>query len=112
MDAIEKMGVIDRFGWPVPFSLEFFTANVLKQSGGELMVINHAVIYAFIPKKRLSTPHAFVNKKVKMQTENQLFNIAIVMFSPADRGYVPTGEIIKVHARLITKFNGRKIKWQ
>ena len=102
---IWEMDKVDHTGRPVPFSITFITADRTRNTGGEIINISEAqkcvgkqsgsVLYA-TPVNASSTnsvardPH---------HRENETRNIFIPI----------SGQVRKVHLRLITQLNGKKI---
>lgn len=97
--VIEEMDKLNGDGKPIPFSIKFITADRTRRIGGEIITIEKAekcvgkkgekVIYA--------TP---VNpSKPANHFENQTRNINI----PG------SGQVRKIHTRLIIEFNGLKV---
>lgn len=120
MDLVEARNIINRIdhlGQPIPFSIEFFTANVSKQTGGELIKLDFAV-------KNFNFKRKFVNKvkptvsvsdkpltdRQESHSDNQTTVIAILA---KDRNgkLVPTGEIKTIHYRLLHKLNDELVQW-
>lgn len=101
-DLISQMDQCDGEGKPIIFSLKFVTADRVRKSGGEIITVERAqkcvgkkndkVLYANSPKIEGLTKNPNHN-------ENATRNIYLV----------DSGQVRKVHTRLIIEFNNKKV---
>ncbi len=97
--VIEEMDRVDNEGKPVRFSIKFVTADKNRKTGGEIISVSEAE--KCVGKKNDTVIHSTpvsINKKPNHR-EHDTRNI-----------YIPSsGQVRKVHTRLIIEFNGQKI---
>ncbi|MFY7884106.1 MAG: hypothetical protein ACOVOV_04595 [Dolichospermum sp.] len=111
---------LDPTGFPVPFSISFWTANQEKQTGGELIEIDFAVKNFALKKSQKFSGKVKLKSNVinegmselqQHHAENQTTVIAVIAKDELTGKYVPTGSKILIHYRLIEKFNNKKVLW-
>lgn len=101
-DALKLMDRLDHRGQPIPFSVEFITANRTKDSGGEVYSLTGCILSKHNKQLPLHMRRVdgFGGSKKPASYENATRNIQS-----------PDGAIRKVHIRLIKKFNDQTIIW-
>jgi hypothetical protein len=99
IEALKIMNESDGMGKPVPFKIEFFTADRKKKTGGELISLENVVLSKFYTKKKSS--HPSVKGKSQNHWDNSTRNIKILS----------SGAIRKVHIRLIETINNKPVYW-
>lgn len=94
-DVIKKMNEIDGKGNPVPFNIEVCTLNRFTTKGGERLKMDNVILYK---QKHVKKPSG---DKTKMPNhyDNGTRNLMLL----------DSGEIRKIHIRLIEKFNGKAV---
>ena len=101
-DALKMMDRLDHKGNPIPFTLEFVTADRKRDSGGRWITAAGAIL----SKHNRNLPQhvrrvdGFGGSKKPASHENQQRNIQ-----------TPDGMITTVHIRLIMSFNGHPVTW-
>lgn len=90
-DMVREMAKTDRKGNPVPFSITFVTCNLKQDTGGEKITLKEAVCIGGPSNRKMER-----NPK---HAENFTRNIRA---KDGDR-------FIKIHALLVTRFNGKKV---
>jgi len=93
-DALKEMDKKDTKGKPIPFSVSFCTYNRFTKEGGARISIDKAILYN---KKHVKKETVTTKSKIPNHFDNGTRNILIM----------PSGEIRKMHIRLIEKFNGK-----
>lgn len=85
---------------PVPFSIEWRSFNSQNKLGGRLNKAEKAILCFYIPtlKKSSQKNQGEKNKKNPNHFENRTRNIELL-----------TGNKVKIHIDLITKFNNKKV---
>lgn len=104
-------------GKPVPFSLVFVTADRAKKTGGQFVKVDYAV-----KNSNLKRSSAFRSSEAKPKLtdnalakdpnhwKNQTTNIALFAKDEMTGKLVKTGEMMKVHYRLILFINGKRVE--
>jgi len=94
-DVLQQMNKVDPKGMPIPFDLEVCTYNRFQKKGGERLSLKQVIIHK---QKHVKKP---VKDKTKIPNhyENSTRNVMIVS----------SGEIRKIHIRLIERFNGKAV---
>lgn len=102
-DALKQMDNKDAHGKAVPFSIEFWTADRKKKTGGELIKVDSCILARNQKKEKGTQASGAENKNSKAQNhwENSTRNILILS----------SNRIRKCHIRLIENFNGKKVLW-
>lgn len=98
------MDEIDAAGLPVPFSIKFYTADLERDTGGECINITLPNARKFKQFSKMETPVDLQPSGIKKAPHhgvNFTRNIQI------DGWEHP----VKVHGRLITRFNGKRVVW-
>jgi hypothetical protein len=98
-EIIEEMDRTDTEGKPVRFSIKFVTADRIRKTGGEIITVDKAE--KCVGKKAEKVIHAtpINTNREPNHKDNQTRNI-----------YIPdSGQVRKVHTRLIIEFNGLKV---
>lgn len=100
--ALDRMNKRDPKGIPVPFSLVFATADEGKNSGGEIITIQKAVLGKLLK----SAPQADKIQETKAEKNPARLSNAVkrIFDLNTDRYYT-------VHIRLMWQFNGQEICW-
>jgi len=93
----------DAHGKPVPFSIEFWTADRKLKTGGELLALEGCILSKNQKYGKAREKETIVNTNPKKQNhwENSTRNLVILS----------SGQIRKCHIRLIEKFNGQNVYW-
>ena len=101
-DALKMMEYVDKHGKPVPFSVEFITANRKTNTGGEIIKKEGCILAKFNKKLPQHVRNADGGGKSHQPKhyQNQTRNIQL-----------PEEGIVKIHIRLITQFNSMDIIW-
>jgi hypothetical protein len=101
-DALKLMDRLDHRGKPIPFALQFITADRKRDSGGELMDIQGGILskHNKLLPLHMRRVDGFGGSKKPASYENQTRNVQS-----------PDGSIMTVHIRLIKKFNDQIIIW-
>ena len=121
-DVRQLIDAIDPYGFPVPFSIEYWTADVQRDSGGDYIIIENAVKNFSLEKAKKSgnkfkmkanTPvvQKPMSKLQEHHAEEQTTVIAIMAMNQLKGKLEPTGERKSIHYRLIEKFNNKKVVW-
>jgi hypothetical protein len=116
------MESIDPLGNAIPFKIGFNTFNVELQTGGEFVKFDFCIKAINLKKgnnkktffKGYSEKREVENspsKKRQNHDKNQTTNLAILAKSEIDGKLVFTGNIYKIHYRLITQLNEKEIIW-
>ncbi|AWW31835.1 hypothetical protein DN752_17800 [Echinicola strongylocentroti] len=101
-DALKLMDRLDHKGNPIPFTIQFYTADRRRNEGGMKKEIKGGIL----SKHNKSLPlykrnvDGFGSSKSPRHHYNATRNIQ-----------APEGSITKVHIRLIKQFNGMEIVW-
>lgn len=97
-DALESMAQVDRQGDPIPFSIEFYTWNERGDRCGRRISFHQAEAVSIVrgKPKKASTGLRNIN-----HWKNMTRNIR----------QLGTDQITSIHIWLITKFNGKQVKW-
>lgn len=101
-DALKLMDRLDHKGKPIPFDLEFVTADRRRDTGGKWMKAEGAILSKHNKDLPLHIRRSdgFAGSKKPASHENQQRNIQ-----------TPDGTITSVHIRLIKVFNGHPVTW-
>lgn len=104
-EVLDTMSKKDRKGNSIPFSIEFVTADLNRDKGGEIKTLANAVMVT--PSYWRKTNKGFKMgltrpKKVQNHFENMTRNIR----------QLNDTAIVKIHIWLITKFNGQNVVWK
>jgi hypothetical protein len=101
-DALRLMERLDHKDRPIPFAITFVTADRQRKKGGKIMELNGAILskHNTLLPKYIRTVDGHGNSKTPRHYENSTRNVQS-----------PDGTITKVHIRLITQFNSKKIIW-
>jgi hypothetical protein len=121
-EAKALMESIDPLGNAIPFKIGFNTFNVELQTGGEFVKFDFCIKAINLKKgnnkktffKGYSEKREVENspsKKRQNHDKNQTTNLAILAKSEIDGKLVFTGNIYKIHYRLITQLNEKEIIW-
>ena len=111
---------LDPTGFPVLFSISFWSANREMQTGGELIEIDFAVKNFSLKKAQKLSGKVKLKSNVTSKelselqqhhAENQTTVIAVMSKDELTGKYVPTGRKITIHYRLIETFNNKKVVW-
>lgn len=94
--VLKTMRKRDKMGNPLPFSIACCTYNRTTGEGGDRLEVEQAVVYV---KKRGRKDNTGSVSRVVNHHENSTRNIQ----------FIPSGEIRKIHIRLIEKFNGKTV---
>lgn len=98
MEALRNMERTDHRNNPVPFSVQFVTADLSKKTGGEIIDLKGVVLPWAQKKKNKSTSQEPRNANSQGKKPGHYKN--------RTRNFLlPNGEIRKAHISLITKFN-------
>lgn len=102
--ALTEMERKDRKGNALPFTIEFVTADLNRDKGGEIKTLTNAVLVtpAHWRKKRMSTG---ATRQEKKAGPNHFDNMTRNIRQLNDTA------IVKIHIWLITKFNNEKVAW-
>jgi hypothetical protein len=92
-DMIRQMNHKDKDGTPTPFSLKVVTLDINRKTGGDILSIPAAII------DRQKAKAQKANSRTPRHYENRTRNIKIVS----------SGEIRKIHPRLIIEFNNKTV---
>ena len=92
-DVMRLMNKTDHKGDAVPFSMKVVRLDRNRNSGGDLLVIDKAVI----SRKKATNPSVTPSKVSPKHYENSTRNIQLI----------PSGEIRSIHPRLIIEFNNK-----
>lgn len=121
-DTRHLIDSIDPYGFPVGFSIAFWTLDVQRGTGGELVTIDYAV-------KNFALERANKNKKFKIKSntvvsqnkevsrlqeqhaQEQTTVIAVMSKNELTGRLEPTGKRITIHYRLIETINNKKVVW-
>lgn len=104
-EVLATMDKKDRKGNPIPFSVEFVTADLQRDKGGEVITLANAVMVtpSYWRKKRKALVYTGVTpKKGQNHFENMTRNIR----------QLNDTVFVKLHIWLITKFNGENVVWK
>ena len=104
-DVLEQMAKKDRKGNLIPFSIEFVTADLKRDKGGEIKSLNNVVMVtpSYWRKKKTGLMMGIAKpKRVQNHFENMTRNIR----------QLNDTAIVKLHIWLITKFNGQNVVWK
>lgn len=90
-------------GTPVPFSIQFTTANRSKGTGGEIIEVKRAIL----SKNRKGIPRFAKNDSVPQskRSPNHFANATRNIWS------LDAERFFKVHIRLINKINNEEVTW-
>jgi hypothetical protein len=94
-DVMKLMRKVDGKGIPVPFSLEVCTYNRFTREGGERLKMDNVILYQQKHVKKPVTDRTKFPNHHDNGTRNVMF--------------VSSGQIRKIHVRLIEKFNGKAV---
>ncbi|MGV3588601.1 MAG: hypothetical protein ACO1OF_16465 [Adhaeribacter sp.] len=103
-DALAQMEKKDERNWPVPFTIEFVTADRERNTGGEVIRLEKVVLARDVKglKKKTSAildstePDRAANPNHWLNGTRNLY-------------HTQSQQIRKCHIRLITKFNGQPV---
>ena len=99
-ETIFLSAVLEKMADGKPFDVKFVTADLEKQTGGEIIELRQ--VRLSIAKR--AAPIARAGKKKNAGTQNHWAN-------STRNAVLPNGLIRKFHIRLIIEFNGRKVIW-
>lgn len=112
------MESFDIHGAAIPFSIGFNTCDRNKGTGGDYQEFEHCLKHVNLNTRRLagavpSFSQAGSTKSPRNPNhwKNQTTNIAIMAKNDLNGELVFTGNIHKIHYRLITKFNEKEVIW-
>jgi hypothetical protein len=103
-EVLKQMDKKDRKGNAIPFKVEFITADLQRNTGGEVRSLTNAVMVtpSFWRKKKKVMVHTTLTpKKGQNHYENMTRNIRQLNDTAT----------VKIHIWLITKFNNENVVW-
>lgn len=106
-DALDILNAKDKNGDPIPFSMEFYTWNELKKTGGELVKIDKARL---VCKKGYSGSNS---KKIVRKREPNNYGNFTRTIEILDKKYVIEHghNLISVHILLLEQINNKQVHW-
>jgi hypothetical protein len=114
---VELRELMDRTtpeGKSIPFAITFVTANRQTKQGGDFVTIPYAIKHINLSgkfrKKTLSpNPQPLNPKKTQNHYKNQTTNLAILARDSHTGKLVFSGEIVKIHYRLVLFINNKEV---
>ena len=102
--VLTEIDRLDKNNKPIPFSIKFVTADRKKQTGGEIITIDEAI--KVVGKKK---GEVIIDKRKKKDIDIKTKNPNHWKNSTRNIMVVSSGEIRKIHIRLIIEFNGQNV---
>jgi hypothetical protein len=102
--VLEQMEMVNSKREPQPFDIEFYTCSLVNRTGGELKRIRKAVLSKMVqglPRIGRGKPGA--------KRMNEFANMHRNLFDV--QAEIGGRMMVKVHIRLIHKFNGDLVEW-
>lgn len=103
IQVLKEMEKKDENGRLIPFTIEFYTADRQKATGGNLVKLENAVLN-YNPRVNVVTADRVTEKNKFPRKPNHYTNAT-------RNARLPNGEIRKFHIRLIETFNGQTVHW-
>jgi hypothetical protein len=105
----------DKRGNPIPFSISVVTYDRKKKTGGDIITFDCAIKFTNLdrhsPFLGLNNPLREATPRNPNHFKNQTVNLAILAKDEKSGKTYFTGNIAKIHTRLILEFNGREVIW-
>ena len=104
-DALKKMEERDEKGLLIPFSIRLYKANRKTKQAGKLLYLENCVLSKLARYTPLKYRYRALALKGSSKRQNHLEN------STRNVLLLNSQELVKIHIRLLTHFNGMAIIW-
>lgn len=99
------MDAVDGNNKPIPFSITFYTADMERGTGGERIKIETPVATKYRQVQHHASPASALETSQKSKSPHHGVHFTRNILYPGKE------HPVKVHGRLITRFNGKRVIW-